>query len=299
MLTWAKGQVYSVVIVVLVTTGLSALGQTLRVSTFNVRWYGLKSSSDTVSDYQRDKQLRDTLRSELYDSDAIIFEEIVDVPRLERYVIQGKMQCLTYYNSSANHQHVVLCHKPKYRFEKADGDKNFIIEEVTEGTKKGRPALYGLLRDTSSGEAVAYLVGVHLKAFPEETALRLRQAEAIAKRLRQLSKNIPVVITGDFNTYERDKTSWNKDDNYLISDVFDKYRLGLYEVRNYHPYTFISSSGQNKFDRFWVSGDVELAEDISVSDLCAEPGSLSTGEIKWYNDNVSDHCLVSVTLSLP
>ena len=42
MLTWAKGQVYSVVIVVLVTTGLSALGQTLRVSTFNVRWYGLK-----------------------------------------------------------------------------------------------------------------------------------------------------------------------------------------------------------------------------------------------------------------
>ncbi|MCB9254245.1 MAG: endonuclease/exonuclease/phosphatase family protein [Bdellovibrionaceae bacterium] len=299
MLTWAKGQVYSVVIVVLVTTGLSALGQNLRISTFNIKWYGLKSSTDTVSDYQRDKQLRETLRDELYDSDVIVFEEIVDVPRLERYIIQGKMQCLTYYNSAANHQHVVLCHKSKYRFEKANGDKNFIIEEVTEGTKKGRPALYGLLRDSYSGEAVAYVVGVHLKAFPEETALRLKQTEAIAKRLRQLTPNIPVIITGDFNTYNRDKTSYNKDDNYLIGDVLDKYRLNMYEVRNYNPYTFLSSSGQNKFDRFFVSDGVGVEEQVSVSDLCAEPGSLSTSDIKWYNDNVSDHCLVSVTLSLP
>lgn len=296
MLTWVKGQVHSVVIVVLVTTGLSALGQDLRVSTFNIRWYGLKSSTDTASDYQRDRRLRETLRDELYDSDVIVFEEIVDVARLKKYIIQGKMECVTYYNASSKHQHVVLCHKNKYTFEKAPGDSNYIIESVTEGTSKGRPAVYGLLKNKKDRRAVAYVVGVHLKAFPDETALRLQQTEAIAKRLRELPQNIPVIITGDFNTYSRSSTSWHKDDNYLMSDIFQKYRLSLYEVPNSKPYTFVSASGQNKFDRFWVSSGITVEERVSVSPLCEAPDLLTDKEIKWYNEYVSDHCLVSVGL---
>jgi len=297
MLPWASKQVRSIFIFIIFITATAAVGESLRVSTFNIRWYGLDNLSDASNGRAwRDKWLRQTMDKELMRSDVIVFEEIVDVGRFKRNLIRGKMDCLTYYHDNAKHQHVVICHQKKYRFDKADGDNNYTMESVTWGTNKGRPALYGILR-RKQGRAVAYIVGVHLKAFPDETAKRLKQTHAIARRLRQLQYDIPIIITGDFNTHYSDKTQWYKHDYKLIDDIFRQYRLSLYEV--YNPSnTYVSLRGQNKFDRFWVSNSVQVESRVAVSRLCVSPKNLSENQITWYNENVSDHCLVTVNLEL-
>ncbi|MCB0386233.1 MAG: hypothetical protein KDD43_12645, partial [Bdellovibrionales bacterium] len=106
-----------------------ANAEKLRVTTFNIAWYGAggRGFEDAIPEY-RDSYLRDFIRSELRYSDVIVFQEIVDVARFERNVIGNFMDCQSYNHGGYMHQHVVLCHKPEYKFYRESFDNNWKLE---------------------------------------------------------------------------------------------------------------------------------------------------------------------------
>ncbi len=266
---------------------ISLSAQQLRLSTFNIRWYGDKEEA-------RDAALRKHIAYELTHSDVIVFQEIVDVPRLKKNIIKGKMECRTY-DRKGRHQHVVLCHKKKYSFVKEEGETNYEAEVVSNASPGGRPALYGILKN-SSGKQLAHLMGVHLKAFPAETKKRLMQVEEIAKVIRNFNDDLPVIVMGDFNTFPAELTNLKADDTELMEETFKENDVDLAEIHNPYKYTFMSGKQGGKFDRFFANGAVEVVESPQVTNPCMAPSKQTASQVKWYNDNISDHCLVTVTV---
>lgn len=273
---------------------------TLRIASLNLRWYGNNGSSKP-SPEKRDATIRAFLADELRRSDVIVFQEIVDVARLKREIIGDRMTCHSYQHPDKNHQHVVVCHKNEYELVRESGDNNFAAEEVAEQAAdpdRARPALSGLLR-LRTGKKVAHVIGVHLKAFPDESETRIRQARVIGERIADFDDDLPVMVIGDFNTYSSEDNPFSKDDDVLITQAFDRGGASLRQVPNRFKYTYRTKKHSGKFDRLWVSQGVRDSE-MQVSAPCtldADPES--TAQVEKYNTQVSDHCLVATTLRLP
>lgn len=281
----------------LLATALFSLhAHAYKISTFNVEWYGLGGKMDgKPADEKRDANLKQVVEKSLQGSDVIVFQEVVDTKRLASKVVPESWTCKTYPHPDKIHQHVVMCAQPDLKLTRESSDNNDIIDDVADIGGKARPALHFVVTDRKNKELFR-VVGVHLKAYPEEFKKRDTQAKAIATYLKKLKSEIPVIVTGDFNTFTATETGGREDDAEMLAASFEK--ANLQEISgDYNTYKTLKHS--NHFDRFWVSDSLQTG-DIHVLKYCQldEKKAADATKIEWYNNNVSDHCPVSLEFSL-
>lgn len=262
------------------------------ITTFNIKFFGYHPETE-----QRDPHLKIFLKNSVPASDIIVFEEIVDVPRLKN-ILPSQWQCLSYPAPYEGHQHVVLCHSPRFKFMREPTDNNDIIDEVAGERGTWRPALTSIVTDVS-GKKLFRIVGVHLKALPEYSKARVAQAEMIAGYLEKLkSSNLPVVIAGDFNTFKVPDNNETVNDKELILSSFNAARLDMSLVPN-DLFTFRNSYGQAQFDHFYLSEAFKVKSlkifEVCNSSIINDAGNL---DLTLYNKNISDHCPVTAELTL-
>ena len=162
---------------------------TLSVTTLNLKYFGLNGSPDNQpSDEARDPTINAYLDQNRLRSEVMVFEEIVDVPRLESGIVGPDYNCTSYDNPSEIHQHVVVCVKSGLRFDLAPDDDNYLLEDVTLDNIKYRPAVHGIV-GLVGGADLFHLVGVHLKAMPECGDIRVKQTQIIHDYLAQDRKS--------------------------------------------------------------------------------------------------------------
>lgn len=267
-----------------------------KVSTFNVEWYGLGGSmAGSPQKETRDANLKKVIDQSLQGSDVIVFQEVVSPTRLAKNLLPAGWKCRTYKNDTPKHQFVVMCAQPDLKFISEPSDNNDIIDEVADIGGKARPALHLIVGD-KAGTPLFRMIGVHLKAFPTEFKKREDQAKSIGAYLKKLKSDIPVIITGDFNTYEAKETGQKASDAELLSAAWKK--NGLTEISGEYN-TYKTLQHQNHFDRFWVTDSLNTG-DIHVLKYCQldEKDAADAKKITWYNENVSDHCPVSLEFQL-
>lgn len=273
---------------------ISQQGRKLSVSftELNIKWFGAKEAvidndaSQTRSlPETRTKTIKKFLSDNKLMSDVMIFEEIIDIDLLQTGVLGKTYQCHSYDNNDARHQHVVLCHKNNYVFSIADDDDNYAIESINVNGKL-RPAVHGILK-TKSDREVAHVIGVHLKANPDMTEVRLDQVNKLVDYIKQDDRELPAIVMGDYNTYNQDPAE--------IEKIFKKAKMT--ELSLPKPYTWASSSETykpEKLDRVWMNQNI-ISKVKSVDVI----GPCSSGDKKLiaeYNEKVSDHCPVNMTL---
>ncbi|MEK6554459.1 MAG: endonuclease/exonuclease/phosphatase family protein, partial [Bdellovibrionota bacterium] len=228
-----------------INASAAAAPSNISITTFNIRYYGLGGSmGGTPAQEKRDATLKKFIAQYVPHSDLFVFQEIVDVDRLVKKVLPTNFECISYKHADPKHQHVVLCHKTdKLSFEDDPNDPDSLIQEVSVNARS-RPAVHTLVANRK-GEVLFRLIGVHLKAFPHESTTRLGQIQSMTKFLSASKTQVPVVIGGDFNTYNSDPSNFSK--------VFKSSGLNLVEAKNPNTYTFRKGNMRSKFDRFWIS----------------------------------------------
>ena len=270
----------------------------IKLTTFNIIWYGLGGSMKAdLSDEFRDSWLKEFIQSEYADQDVILFQEIVDKDRFINQVMAGFMKCKSYDHDYELHQHVVICYKPKYNFEtlKLQGEFTFPLENTISG--KSRPAVHGVLKDSKNNKLL-YLLGVHLKAFPQETDIRLSQSQSIANQLKNNSEGLPVVVFGDFNTHIKKLTERQNDDWVEINQLFKDNLVELKHVNNKNEFTFRESHRGFHLDHFWISNNTFARSGAKVWKACnlRDREARRFNVLSFYNRFISDHCPVSIDL---
>lgn len=286
----------SIAIFALFSFSIPANAKDFKISTFNVEWYGLGGNMNgKAADEKRDANLKALVTKSLQGSDVIVFQEVIDVKRLESKVVPSGWNCKTYPHSEKLHQHVVACVDPTLKLMREPSDNNDIIDEVADIGGKARPALHFIVADQKN-TPLFRIIGVHLKAFPQEFKKRENQAKAIATYLKKLNSDLPVILTGDFNTFDSKETGNRVDDATLLSATLEKAKLT--EVSGEFN-TYKTLKHANHFDRFWVS-DSLLVGDLHVLKYCQLDEQLPADakKITWYNENISDHCPVSLEIEI-
>ncbi|MES3037650.1 MAG: endonuclease/exonuclease/phosphatase family protein [Bdellovibrionota bacterium] len=285
----------------------SAGPRKLTVTSFNIRYYGTGGEmTGTPEMEKRDPKLKEFIQKMIPASDIIVFQEITDPARLEKNILPLGWRCLNYDSAFANHQHVVLCHSGNFKIKREPNDNNDIIDEVSIDGGKSRPALHAIVTD-SAGKDVARVIGVHLKAYPEESKTRQMQIDKIAAYLNSVSnKSLPVLITGDFNTYNADKTGELKPDATLFDDAFKRDGVVIGQAPHPSKATYKNLKGQvSKFDHFWISPSLKPVGAVKVFGVCnidtsATVSTTTQGNpylnLQYYYDNISDHCPVTLTV---
>lgn len=277
--------------------------QLLTVTSFNIKFFGLGGTMNGTPQLEsRDPFLKSFLNQNVPKSDIIVFQEIVDVDRLILKVIGPTYNCQSYDSSNIKHQHILICVKSTFRLVKEPSDNNNLIDDVSiDGIQKSRPAVHTLIAD-KQGNILARIIGVHLKAYPSESKTRQEQIGKIAKFINNLpikSRHIPIILTGDFNSYSANDTNFNFDDDILFSNIFKSLQVDLSEALNKYDYTFRSPSSRGKFDRFWISSKVLQIESVKVTGPCNDnKGDSNDIDADFFYKNISDHCPVTLKLEL-
>lgn len=268
----------------------NSASRSLTFVTFNAEWFGLGGTRENgPEDEYRGANVRKFFANEVPQADVYVFEEVVDPKLVQGTLVPSTYHCMTYQNRAPKHQHVVFCGSPKVKFLQEPSDSNSIIDEVAIDPERSRPALHTIVAD-ESGRALVRLVGVHLKAYPDQSMTRRQQASYIANFLQTVSdRNLPVVITGDFNTFH--------DDEDAISKILASAKL-VY-AQNPQKFTFRTAQYSSRFDHFWISQSLRLEEPAWVYEVC----NLSTSRkdmyrIRDYNKRISDHCPVAIRVGL-
>lgn len=291
---------YSLLIFTLVCStrlASAAAPQSLTVATFNVEYYGLGGSSNgSPADEKRDPILRQFFARELPPLDVLIIEEIVDLARFQKNLVPG-WSCLTYPHPNPKHQHVAMCARSGLRFVHEPSDDNDIIDAVAV-EERSRPALHLLLAG-DDGVPFLRLIGVHLKAFPDFATVRDQQARTIADYLSHVANPLlPVLITGDTNSYPRGANGRDIDDAVMMSRAFAATPTAMAEVPNAFPQTYRSPEHAGTFDRFWLSRTLRPAGPLWTYPLCSGQPVKMFRDVASYNHGVSDHCPVVLRLQL-
>lgn len=256
----------------------------ISITTFNIKFYGLNGNhGGSPGTEARDAKIRNHLTTNDLWTDVMVFQEIVDVAALERMVGEH-YKCQSYDNHDPRHQHVVICFKDIFTFEKARDDDNFIIDEVA--LEKHRPAVHGVL--TWQNRPLLHVFGVHLKAQPDQTDVRTEQTHLIADYLERRENDEPVVILGDFNTHNNDHV--------IMNDIFSRNSINLREAPISQKYTYRVPVRGAKLDRIWISSDLRLKQQVNVVGPCNAPNNARP--IRTYNSEVSDHCPVTLKVAL-
>lgn len=253
------------------------------ITSLNLEWFGRNGNPLAQTNQEsRVASMRQHLQSAGLMTDVLAFEEVVDLDLLKNELVGRNYRCISYQRSDANHQHVVLCAKVPYQLVRADDESNYELEGVdTNGHL--RPAVHAILK-SSDGERLAHVIGVHLKAMPEQGALRRTQVRRIADYVRENARD-PVIVLGDFNTYGNDAGE--------MQAVFDG--ADMNELEFDEPYTWAdgeSGFSPAKFDRAWISSS--LNSRIVSREVVGPCSSGDRTQIRNYNRNVSDHCALRV-----
>lgn len=258
--------------------------------TFNAEWFGLGGARENgPEDEYRQTSVRNFFAKEVPQGDVYVFEEIVDPRIVQGSLVPATFNCLTYENHAPKHQHVVLCAHPRLKFQREPTDNNDIIDEVAIDPQRSRPALHIIIADEKNTPLVR-VVGVHLKAYPDESQTRRQQATAIATYLQGVADpKLPVVITGDFNTFN--------DDEDAITKILASAKL-VY-AQNPQKFTFRTSQYSSRFDHFWISENLKLDGPAWTYEVCNLPNTRKDMyRIRDYNKKISDHCPVSIKVNL-
>lgn len=281
------------------SAGLESRADSISVFSLNIAWYGLGGSMDnSPADEHRDHDLARIVADAFETQDVGVFEEIVDVGRFVSNVAPRHTSCHSYDNDTAKHQHVVVCVKAPLKFKALRSAPDHVWEDVAIG--KTRPAVVGRISNASNSD-IAHLVAVHLKSSPEYSSIRRQQAAKIASHIKEemAASNIPVLVIGDFNTFEDDASAIGAE----LSGSGMEFSL----LRNPSPFTFNNRRYQNKFDHIYYAGPLSPSTFAMVAGPCNTFESVSGGsdgfhsefmirthldDLDDWNRMVSDHCLI-------
>ena len=278
-----------------------ATNDAFRISTFNIRWYGLGGEPTGLpADEFRDPWIREFLHKEMAGNDAILFQEIVDPERFQASIIKDWMTCHTYDQSNPKHLHIVLCHLPKYRFVPAEGEHDLALEAIAIDPQRHRPGLHGLLLNQND-TPIFRIVGVHLKAYAQESAVRMQQVAAMAAHLASVDKSLPTIVLGDFNTHTARLSGQSEDDWVMMDRLLAANPVDLVHVVNEHRNTFRIPGKGYHLDHIWVSKGAKVLGKAEVGGACnSDPSDTSRFDnFPFFNRFVSDHCPVTVDMERP
>lgn len=263
--------------------------RTLRVATWNIRWYGIGGDVDMPKAEHRNATLKSYFDANLGDADVVIFEEILDVAMLRAKVVPADWTCSTYTNTTPEHQFVVACLAPGLVLTREADDDDIAFQPVALGTL--RPAVTGVVRDARTRAPIARLAGVHLKALPNSTARRLEQARILGERFATHADGLPAIVLGDFNAHRAVDTGGTRDDWDLIEE-----QLGIPLVETTFANTYRDKAAKAyKLDHLFTDGD---ARDVNVVGPCNLAWETDRAAIEAYFDSTSDHCALIANVTL-
>lgn len=273
--------------------------RTIRLTTFNVEWYGLGGKKEGSSvDEHRDASLTQFLSEKVMPTDVISFQEIIDLPRLTKLLPAG-WTCASYDTNNPKHQHVALCAAPAFSLEKVEYDDNNIIDEVAIQPDRYRPAVRMNLVDKNTQQVLTTVVGVHLKAMPQYTLTRQQQIQMIATDLLKNKAGRPTVILGDFNTFTKGIVPQLKEDDKITLEKTLKKTIPSFKlIKHVDTFTYMNGTLGAQFDQFYVNKAKVLAPP-HVFGACND--SKETNDffnIYYYNTWVSDHCPTYIDIQI-
>lgn len=179
---------------------LSAGAQTLRVLSFNVR-YPAKGDGPNIWENRRDL-LVDTIRKQ--NPDVMGTQELF---KLQGDYIVEKLPEYAWFGTSrrgtTEDEHMGVFYK-KSRLRLVEWGQFWLSETPdTPGSQSWdvtlpRMVTWGLFEDSGTKRRF-YFLNTHFAHRREDEEARRKSAAVIAERIAKLPKNVPVVLTGDFN----------------------------------------------------------------------------------------------------
>lgn len=269
-------------------------GTELRISTFNIRWFGLDGDLyGSFGSETRTQRVREFIAEHLSDRDILVFQEIVDKELFFTEVVP-EYKCVSYDGRAGKHQHIAVCHTDAFEIRAPTDDDNYALEDIdTSGYL--RPAVHGTIY-TADGDPVSHLLAVHLKANEQSTDRRIEQAEILQARAAVLGEadDLPVIMIGDFNTHFAADTGREENDEDVVEDILHP----LSRVRLPVDYTYQEKSGKTRrLDHAFVSPNISV-ESVTSPGACDLDRTMFLPEIETYYDTLSDHCPVILDLVL-
>ncbi len=263
----------------------------INITTFNLRWFGIGGDPNAPKPEFRIPIVKKMIETYLQNTGIFVFEEIVKIEALAQILPPG-WQCISYVHPGPTHQHVALCATPAIALNKVSYDDNFTIEEATGGNPNLRPAMRVDVTEKATKRSLFTIVGVHLKAMPDQTALRVAQVQAISKDLAKIPANRPVVIVGDMNSFTMTETKLPQDDIEYILKGLNSVSTGYFHVPyQSNIFTFRSPQFRNQFDQYFVRGTMRVTALPNVFPVCsATQNGSGYLNFDFYYKNVSDHC---------
>ncbi|WP_454261123.1 endonuclease/exonuclease/phosphatase family protein [Pseudoxanthomonas mexicana] len=154
-----------------------------------------------------------------------------------------------------------------------------VAGSITWGHPHPRMVTWALFEQRSDGRRF-YLFNTHLPYRDEDEAARLKGAQAIARRLATLPDDVPVVLTGDFNTTP------DSDAHAVLAGILQDAWTTAPRVEGidatFHGFT---GKADRRIDWIFVRG--------------AQLESITSVTTRWNNRYPSDHFPLVATLRLP
>lgn len=267
------------------------------VTTFNLKWFGLGGElSGRQADEYRGPWLKEFLQEYLSKTQIFIFQEVVDKTLLSSLMQEMGFGCSSYNHTTSKHQFVVVCMTSEFSILPEDDDNNISFEEVGEvDNSKLRPAISGIILNSKTRKPLFHLLGVHLKAGKLEGETRQKQAKLLAERISSYSDKLPVVLIGDFNTYEKAEGEIEIDDFETLDSIFES--AYLKRVKHQFRHSYKSFNYGFLFDHVYLSENTNYSN-VSIFSACNQSFSNSQRykNINFYNRFISDHCPLSIDI---
>jgi endonuclease/exonuclease/phosphatase family metal-dependent hydrolase len=259
------------------------LSLNLNLATFNIRCFGFDGNyqSQNKSEH-RLANLQQFIFVNFSDCDILILQEIMDLSILNK-ILPSHYKIYHYSHNYPRHMYVVFACKPEFHFEDIK-----IVPNTALDTTKSRPILYGKLM--KQDQFLTHVFGVHLKSGYEHTSKRILQIQTLKEYIDSFNESDPIIIAGDFNSHNKEKTRQNKDDLYYLREILSKKNITHHQ---HNQKTYILPFSESELDHFWTKNT--SVDDIQVFDptLYAEQNT-----IKKYYDEISDHLPVKIKLQL-
>lgn len=268
------------------------------ITSLNLKWFGIGAElSGKSSDEYRGPRLSEFISSYLKKTNIFVFQEVVDKAQLTEVLNPLNFKCYSYNKRLSKHQYVVVCLDQNYDIMPEENDNNIFFEDIEDvENSKLRPAISGLVIETTSKKPLFHLLGVHLKAGKQEGQIRKIQNELLSKRISSFNDKYPVILTGDFNSYiKEDAIDIEIDDIGSMDEIYQQ--AGLKRVAHNYRYTYKSFNYGYLFDHFYVSKNLNFSK-INVFSACNFSNSSSQRfeNINFYNRFISDHCPITLDI---
>lgn len=268
---------------------LVACASTLNVATMNIEYFGLGGSpAGEFKDEYRIPFLKEFIKNELSEVDVFVFQEIVNKTALYDLMSEQHFSCVSYEHKMPLHQYVVLCYSKRFTFKSLNQDGlSYNLDDVLAGNSNMRPGVWGLLQDEQK-KMTLRIIGVHLKAHADGRALRLKQVDALSRRLSNESEQFPTIVLGDFNAHENDKLDFE--------GIFSKSNFPMSLARYGEEFSYRTLQTSGAYDQAYLSS--EIIYSAMVKGPCNNINNLGKrfGQIDFYNRTISDHCPVVYNL---